>query len=254
MDKIHLNWVAKKRGKKSKIHWDKLVFLPAWVFVSFLGSIIVVNLLVWVLALVGIDVEESVRPAVYNMVTALVVYALALAIAISVPLKLLKQKTTLQELGLSRLLSWSDIGLAPLTFIAYTLILTTVMGIVVAVFPEFPADQAQDTGFNLFGSRMDNAIAFLTLVVFAPIAEEVLFRGYLYGKLKLYVPAFWGAVVTSLLFAIVHFQWNVGVDVFILSMFLCGLRSLTGGVWAGILTHMLKNAVAYLILINPLLF
>ena len=94
----------------------------------------------------------------------------------------------------------------------------------------------------------------MTLVIVAPIAEEVLFRGYLYGKLKGYVPAIWAALATSLLFGIAHFQWTVGIDVFILSMFLCGLRSLTGSIWAGILVHILKNALAYYILfINPLL-
>jgi membrane protease YdiL (CAAX protease family) len=127
------------------------------------------------------------------------------------------------------------------------------MGIIIALFPGFPAEQAQDTGFSPFGTRLDSMLAFLTLVVIAPVAEEVLFRGYLYGKVKRYIPAIWGAVLTSLLFAFVHFQWNVALDVFVLGMFLCGLRSLTGSIWAGVLLHIIKNGIAYFLMMNPML-
>jgi membrane protease YdiL (CAAX protease family) len=97
-------------------------------------------------------------------------------------------------------------------------------------------------------------LAFVTLVVLAPIAEETLFRGYLYGKLKGHVPAIIAAIATSLLFGVAHMQWNVGIDVFILSLVLCGLRSLTGSIWSGILVHMIKNAIAfYFLFINPIL-
>jgi membrane protease YdiL (CAAX protease family) len=111
--------------------------------------------------------------------------------------------------------------------------------------PGFPIDQAQDIGFKVYGSRLDNILAVVTLVIMASVAEEVLFRGYLYGKLKNSVPAIIAALATSLLFAAAHGQLNVAVDVFVLSLILCGLRSLTGSIWAGILVHMIKNAIAY---------
>jgi membrane protease YdiL (CAAX protease family) len=58
-------------------------------------------------------------------------------------------------------------------------------------------------------------------------------------------------VATSVLFGLIHGQWNVGVDVFVLSMVACSLREVTGSIWAGILLHMLKNALAfYIIFVN----
>ena len=45
-----------------------------------------------------------------------------------------------------------------------------------------------------------------------------------------------------------HFQWNVGVNVFALSVVLCALREITGTIYAGILTHMIKNGVAFYLL------
>jgi membrane protease YdiL (CAAX protease family) len=101
---------------------------------------------------------------------------------------------------------------------------------------------------------MDNILAFITLVVIAPFAEELLFRGYLYGKLKSNVPTVVAAITTSLLFGLAHQQLNVGIDVFILSLVLCTLRSLTGSIWAGVLVHIIKNALAYyLLFVAPLM-
>lgn len=184
----------------------------------------------------------------------MIVYALTIGIVIGVPYLWKHYTVSLQTLGLSRLPSWTDIGLAPLTYVVYVVVLATTLALLTSWLPSFPIDEVQDIGFQTFGSRSDNILAFMVLVVLAPIAEETLFRGYLYGKLKTYVPVVWAAVVTSLLFALVHFQWNVGIDVFILSLFLCGLRSLTGSIWAGVLVHMIKNGVAYYILfVTPLI-
>lgn len=253
----HLGKIASigaQTKKKRQYRWMMLALLPIWVLTAFLISNLLVAGLLWLLSVLHVSLEGLVRPAIYQTVVATIVYILTLVIAMGAPYVVIRQKTTLAVLGLNRLPSWSDIGLAPLTFVAYTLVSAGVLALAAVWLPSIPLDQAQDVGFKAFGSRTDNILAFMTLVIVAPIAEEVLFRGYLYGKLKGYVPAIWAALATSLLFGIAHFQWNVGIDVFILSMFLCGLRSLTGSIWAGILVHILKNALAYYILfINPLL-
>ena len=99
----------------------------------------------------------------------------------------------------------------------------------------------------------DRVLAFLTLVVVAPIAEEIVFRGWLYGKMREKIASEYSNKVSmvvsillvSLLFGAVHGQWNVGVNVFAMSVVLCGLREITGTIYAGILLHMLKNGVAF---------
>ena len=54
------------------------------------------------------------------------------------------------------------------------------------------------------------------------------------------------ATLVSALFGVAHGQWNVGLDVFVLSMVACGLREATGSIWAGIVLHMIKNMVAFM--------
>lgn len=251
--------------KKTAHDWRMLFVLPVWVFVTFMASQLIVVMIISILAWVGLPIDNFLRPAAQQTVAALLVYVIAVALTIGIPYLVRGQKVTLRLLGIDRLPSWTDIGLAPVGFVAYLISTTVVMGVVVALISGFPATQAQDIGFQALGSQLDNLLAFLTLVVLAPIAEEILFRGYLYGKLKSHTPAIIAAIVASLLFAFVHLQWdvqngvfvltqfNVAVDVFVLSLVLCALRSLTGSIWAGVLLHMIKNGIAYYILfISPL--
>lgn len=166
-----------------------------------------------------------------------------------------------EDLGLRDLPTWTDIGLAPVGFIAYALLAAGVTAIF-NIFPWFDAKQTQNVGFNAFLAGPDLVIAFIILVVIAPIAEEIIFRGWLYGKVRQILSGKMSEALTitisiflvSLLFGIVHMQWNVGVNVFALSIVLCGLREITGTIYASILTHMLKNGVAFFYLYMPLWF
>lgn len=161
-------------------------------------------------------------------------------------------KSLAEELGLTNLPTWTDIGLAPVGYIAY-IILALVFEQLLSLLPWFNANEAQDVGFSFLASKPELIFAFLALVVVAPIAEEIIFRGYLYGKLREIiamktsdkVSIIASILLVSLLFGIVHGQWNVGVNVFALSIILCVLREITGTIHAGILLHMLKNGIAF---------
>ena len=151
--------------------------------------------------------------------------------------------------------TWTDIGLAPIGFIIASL-LAWILTMIFSIFPWFDAGAAQDVGFNYFISGFDKVIAFLTLVVFAPIAEEVIFRGWLYGLVRKKTSAaltnIWSmvlsSVLVSLLFGLVHFQWNVSINVFAMSLVLCAMREITGTIYGGIIMHMIKNGVAFWLL------
>lgn len=245
----------RKKGQltKRQTTWLMLIGLPLWVYVSFNLSQYLLVALLKVLGWFSITPFAHITPSATQTIVAVLVYALTILIVVGVPYIIWRRKVTFETFGLTRLPTWGDIGLSPLAFVAYALIVSVVVAVVSQI-PGYPADQAQDVGFKAFGTRIDNMLAFVTLVILAPIAEESLFRGYLYGKLRGHVHAIIAAIVTSVLFGIVHGQVNVGVDVFVLSMILCGLRSLTGSIWAGILVHMIKNGIAYyLLFISPLL-
>ncbi len=155
-------------------------------------------------------------------------------------------------LGIHGLPTWTDIGLAPIGFIVSSFIAAIFLS-VLSAFPWFDVSQNQSLLFDLGVSGGDKIVAFITLVVVAPIAEELIFRGWLYGNLRMKSSKIMtdnasmivSSILTSVLFGVVHFQWNVGVTVFVLSIILCAMREITGTTYAGILTHMLKNGVAF---------
>ena len=209
--------------------------------------------------------NQQVWTAVYSALS----YVLAMVLIIIVPLafqrKKLKQgakdekstKPSLSrnELGLRGLPTWTDIGLAPAGFFVYV-ILSSIITSLFSLFPWFNATEAQNVGFSIYINGFDRIIAFFTLVVVAPIAEEIIFRGWLYGKLRARfnseISNLFSTIIAtflvSLLFGILHLQWNVSVDVFALSIVLCVLREITGTIYAGILMHMLKNGIAFYLL------
>lgn len=234
-----------------KANWRLLAWLPLWVVLGYAASQLAVVGVVLALKALGFSFA-GINVAVLNTVVAACVYLLSLIFVVGIPWIVKKRTTTKAELGLTRLPSWLDIGLAPVSFIIYLIASGVILLVVRQLFPLFDSLQAQEVGFANLSSRYEYILAFITLVVIAPLAEEVLFRGYLYGKLRKSGPVWLAILITSILFGAVHGQWNVGIDVFVLSIMLCALREITGSIWAGVLLHMMKNGVAfYLLFINP---
>ena len=228
------------------------IVLPAWVLASFVIAQIILYLISLGLHAIGVSFQ-SANENVLNAVLGAVVYVLTIAMVIGLPWLIKKYKTSREDIGLSKLPSWLDIFLAPAGFIIY-LIISAILIAIASQLSFVNLDQVQDTGFSQLGQGYEYLVAFMMLVVIAPVAEEILFRGFLFGKLRKHVPNWVAILITSLLFAIVHGAVNVGIDVVALSVVLCLLRLVSGTIWPSILLHMLKNAIAfYLLFINPTL-
>ncbi len=119
--------------------------------------------------------------------------------------------------------------------------------------PWIDLTQAQNVGFSNLTQGYEYIAAFVALVILAPIFEELIFRGYLFGRLRGRYGFIVTSIVTSLVFAIAHQQINVGIDVFVLSMFMCYVREQFESIWPSVLIHMFKNTFSYiLIFIAPL--
>ncbi len=248
-------------SNKSFISNTKFVIgLSIWTVAVFLVVQVIVGLIVAGLVGAGVPLA-SINSAVFNSVVAAIIYVLTLVIVIGVPFWLRRRRTTREELGVTRLPSWLDIVLAPAALVIYMLVSGGVLYLFSVLAPDVDLKQAQDIPFSNLGYQYEYILAFLTLVILAPLAEELLFRGYLFGKLKKHAPFWLAMIITSVLFGGLHLiagaslQWNVAADTFALSLVLCTLRQITGNIWAGVLLHMIKNGIAYYFLfINPDLF
>ena len=244
--------VKKADEKRSKLKIALMVAsLSLWTMIGFyLGQYLIVGVF-WLIIQLGVDFS-GLNEALFNSVVAAVCYVAALAIVIGGPWLIAARRTSKSEVGLQRLPLWVELGAAPVGFVIYFITSAIAMAVVMSLVPGFDADQVQEIGFSNLVHGYEYILAFLTLVIIAPIAEEMIFRGYLYGKLKKRIPWWGAAVITSVLFGLAHGQWNVAVDTFVLGMFLSLLREVTGSLWPAIFLHMIKNGIAYYFLfVNP---
>jgi membrane protease YdiL (CAAX protease family) len=122
--------------------------------------------------------------------------------------------------------------------------------------------QKQELGFDAPLGQLQLLMTFVSLVVLPPIAEEIMFRGFLFSSLRAKMRFRYAVVVTSVLFGIAHLQfgndapllWIAAIDTFTLSVFLCYLREKTGSIWPSIFLHAIKNLVAFMALYHTYIF
>ena len=192
-----------------------------------------------------------------NLAASLISYILILVILTQLP-KLLSNKTdwfksligTRKDFALEGWLTWQHILLGIAGLVASMLLMMGILIFLSIVLPGLKLDNAQELGISAgdIYNRADLLLAFVMLVMLAPVAEELIFRGYLYSKLRMFVSLWPAVLVTSLLFGLAHGQLNVGIMTFAMSMVMCLLRESTGSIYPAIIVHMLKNGLAFYIL------
>lgn len=245
------NSFNKSFSLKQRILWSLLAVVS--VVVAYGVGIVVSIILINVLAFIGLRLDV-LNQNVANFIGSVLVWTIMM-LALLIPLKRWGNVVNMRKsLGLDRIPSWSDIGIAILAFFPYAVLSNIFNQAFVTFSPSYDQTQVQELGFSNFTTQHEVVLAFLALVVAAPIIEEVIFRGYLFGRLRNYAGTALAVLVTSLTFAFLHMQLNVGIDVFALSIILCLLRVVTGSIWAGVLLHMIKNGLAYYVLfVMPML-
>ena len=149
---------------------------------------------------------------------------------------------------------WKDVGIGlgayPLYFIAFAIVLV----IATHLLPGLNADQEQQLGFNNVQGGVALAMTFVSLVILPPLVEEIVVRGLIFTSLRKSLKFIWAALITSLIFAVAHLPeggdsgplYIAAIDTFMLSLVLCFLREKTGGLWAGITLHAIKNGIAFI--------
>lgn len=80
-------------------------------------------------------------------------------------------------------------------------------------------------------------------VVAAPLFEEILFRGFLFGGLRRWLGPWSAAVLSAAVFALYHLEIDTLPGLFVLGLALAWLRERTGGLAAPIAMHACYNAV-----------
>lgn len=240
-----------------------------WTAAGFVGAAFAATLSIQALLplLSGVDLTGALPRSILNAI----IYALTMIIVIGLPYcfgkrlsgdnqkesKKRHRRELLEDLGLDRWPRMRDLMHAVAAFCMYYGILFAVLigiGLIASLFGQEQGFQAimsqqQEIGFTQTGnSWWELILIFLSLVIIPPFCEEVLMRGFLFDKLSKKMKTIFAVGLTSLVFALAHWQLNVSIDTFILSVILCYARINTGSIWSGIFVHIFKNGLAFALL------
>jgi uncharacterized protein len=148
-----------------------------------------------------------------------------------------------RRLGLRRVGTGSAFGWSALVYVAFWIS----AGIIALTLGEPETEQrlveelrAQDDVVILAGYA-------IVATIFAPLGEEILFRGLLYGALRERMPYWIAAVVTGVLFGIIHFDAPIQ-GILLLCIFgvgLCLLYQVTGSLLPCLGLHALHNSITF---------
>ena len=152
-------------------------------------------------------------------------------------------RDALDRFGMRRF-ALSMVGLAALAWFSYAV----VQGVLAPLIHPEQDDVTKELGTN-DSSALSIAVTAVLVVVGAALSEELLFRGVIFGGLRRSMSLLPAAVISSLLWALLHLTAAniavVGVLV-IFGLVLAWLYERTGSLWAPICAHAINNAIAVL--------
>lgn len=252
-----------KPAERAGLPWNPWLGLLLVVGIYLLAE--VSTLVVGLITAIWPIVEHWSKSSINNLLNSTYVQFAAIlaaeAVTVLAVIKILKHyKLSLKEIGL-RKPKWDDplFGLmaVPVYYIAFGLIVY----VIGRIYSGIAVGRQQDVGFNAVHGAPQLILTFISLAILPPIAEEILFRGFLYSSMKKALPKVWAVIVVSAVFASAHLIEGVGgplwvgaIQTFVLSVVLIQLREISGGLWASMTLHGINNSIAYYVLyITPLI-
>ena len=215
----------------------RLAFCVVWFGVT---SIAIILIFV-VLALLGMSESFSMH------------LSISFSYLIAIPLTLLFMQVEKQLPDLPGKFSIDSAKQALVLLLAIPVLVTMVDFVVVIAYgigyefifgvPEVNTDIGVDWG----SGPVVLGLAVISTVIIAPIAEELMFRGYLLDSIRKIHGDWFAVVISALLFGIVHFEpYTVGMAA-IGGLIYGYVRVKTGSLWPSIIGHMIWNGIALIV-------
>ena len=149
-------------------------------------------------------------------------------------------------------LGWQILGIKPVSagWVFVTLVIsvfaipfTGLITLLILVVLGLPLENPQLDFLLPDDLSLPSAFVMLLLAgVAVPIAEELIFRGFLYNFLKERWGVWPGVFVSALIFGIIHGNVTVGVTAFLLGILLAVLYEYSHSLWTSILVHAINNS------------
>ncbi|MGB5810365.1 MAG: CPBP family glutamic-type intramembrane protease [Polyangiales bacterium] len=212
--------------------WCALLVVPILAICMSIAAIVVYALAA------GVDLDHLETPTVSMAGTALLSVALTFALA-AILLAALSPEPWRLRLRFERT--------SPKRALLFTLATPVTMG--ASTLLESALFDAPSKNMIALAEALQNArgwgaaILFFSIIVAAPVGEELFFRGYVQGRLERRLPAAAAMTISSLAFALVHLETQHVVGVLPFAFWAGFAVWHTQSVWVGISCHMYNNAI-----------
>jgi membrane protease YdiL (CAAX protease family) len=252
------NSVVTTGGDSKPIRIGKASFLiSGTIGLFFLGQLAGTYLMVIVLMLFGKNSSQIEHLLSNNVALQFLTILCIEIVTIEILwwLHMLRKQPFFEAVGLGSRPKFKFLGYSALIYGVYFLTLLVTVAVATRLLPSLDINQEQQLGFD--AARGPGLIfVFLTLVVLPPIAEEILFRGFLFSRLRTQTGTYVAAIITSTIFALAHTEfmsgnslnWIAALDTFVFSFFLILLFVKTKSLWPSIFLHAIKNSLAFIFL------
>lgn len=161
---------------------------------------------------------------------------------------IVKKYTQQQKQDFKELINGRNIAVVVVTAIGCYGIALLLSQIIGALVPGSMETYQELMGFSLSGSAL---IAALTVVIIAPIGEELIFRGIIFRLLEKNLPVVAAIIIQAVLFGIYHMNIMQGLYVLPLALALGYTAYRTKSVYPCILMHMVNNFMPSLLAVLP---
>ena len=133
-----------------------------------------------------------------------------------------------------------------ISFTLFIPLLFLISFIIQYVLPEY---KQQEIVLNFKSTLIEDKGILLHVLIFAPIVEEVIFRGFIYRILKSKLPIIFSMIISSTLFALIHYNVLSYILLFVLSIFLTYIYERNGSIICPIIIHSLFNLMMSILII-----
>ncbi|MEX0748450.1 MAG: type II CAAX endopeptidase family protein [Candidatus Saccharimonadales bacterium] len=238
----------------SQISWGPLGALLITGIAVFGGQVIGLGVVVSFLLLTTTEPIQAVLARVETDITLLFSsYFIAQAVALGVVYSFVRwRKGSLAMLGLRRFEWRKALKLVVLSLLGFALTAGLVTVLLQMVAPTVDLTAQQDIGFLKADLGYELILAFMAVVVLAPFAEELIFRGLLLPALSKTIGLVPAVVIVSLGFGLLHPPLSAMVIIAVFALFLALIYVRTNSLWPAILLHSTKNLIAFIAIVTNL--
>lgn len=244
---LNLKWIFNRKDnvflKQPSGHiavpWDILDIVRAVIIIMFFGHALSIALAL-IFTIFSIRMPLNSRMILYTFFIDIIAGGVILYFAI------VKYKGTIASIGIQLKLFYKNVLAGIIAYIFILPILIIVLLLSVSLWNSFGFKPPPQPVVDIFlqEKRKDIVIFFSIFVaILGPVIEEMFFRGFLYSAIKKHTGVFKAALISAVLFSLLHFNLFSFFPIIVLGLLMAYIYETTNSLISSITVHIIHNSI-----------